>query len=87
MLPASPYEKGRHPLRNSAKDIRLLIELLYNTPIWICVQVRASGILWTMAKTTKNVRIYADSWKRFKIMAAKKGISLIELLELLSLRK
>ncbi len=37
-----------------------------------------------MKKATKMIRIYADSWKRLKIIAATQGVTLIKLLEELS---
>ena len=40
-----------------------------------------------MKKATKMIRMYEATWKRFKILAAKKGITLIQLLEELSKAK
>jgi macrodomain Ter protein organizer (MatP/YcbG family) len=44
---------------------------------------RLYDTLWTMNKTT-NIRVYYGTWKRLKLMAVKKGKTLMELLDELS---
>lgn len=49
-----------------------------------CMHLRASackGTLWTMKETYKNIRIYAGSWKRLKVLAARKGVTVINLID------